>query len=54
MTKENQKRLYNHFLAIGRTEDAEAIDKVYNFSGKKKEDKNILDKISENKNNKKN
>lgn len=49
MTAENQKRLYNHLVSIGRHADAKAIDNIYNFTGSKKVEKNVLDKVAENK-----
>ena len=63
MSQENQKILYEHFLNLVETgteeqkkmatEQAEVIDKLYNFSGKQKKEKNVLEKVAEEKSNKK-
>lgn len=53
MTKENQKVIYEHLLSVGRTADAEAIDKIYNFSGNKKKEENVLEKLEKQKTSKK-
>ena len=34
--KDNQKKLYDHFVKTGQVERAEAIDKSFNFSGEEK------------------